>query len=351
LLPGLIDAHTHIQSADQLRQALMFGVTTELDMFSAHALAAHLRNEQAAGAASHRADLLSAGTLVTAPGGHGTEYGMVIPTLEGPGEAQAFVDARLAEGSDYIKIVYDHLRPSAKTLTRESLAAVVAAAHARGKLAVVHIGTVEDARDAFASGADGLAHLSLDRPMDEAVVRLAARRRAFVVPTLSVLESVTGVAGGAALAETPEMARVLASGSVDYLKRAFPVRPGSRLSYAHAAESVRRLKAAGVPILAGTDAPNPGTVHGASLHREMELLVRAGLRPVEALAAATSIPAARFGLKDRGVVAAGKRADLLLVQGDPTRDIRATRRIVGIWKEGVAVDRDAYAAEIGAGAE
>lgn len=347
LLPGLIDAHTHVFGS-ALRQALMFGVTTELDMFCAHFLAAMLRREQAAGPVTDRADLLSAGTLVTAPGGHGTEYGLAIPTLEGPDQAQAFVDARVAEGSDYIKIVYGHSSPSAKTLSRETLAAVVAAAHLRGKLAVVHIATVQDARDALECGADGLAHLTLDQPMDEALARLAVRNRAFVIPTLSVLESVTGVAGGAALAEEPEMAQALASGSVAYLAKPFPARPGSTLSYANATESVRRLRTAGVPILAGTDAPNPGTVHGASIHRELELLVQAGLRPLEALAAATSIPAARFRLSDRGVLAPGKRADMLLVRGDPTRDIRATRRIVGIWKHGVAVDRAAYAAEIDA---
>lgn len=109
---------------------------------------------------------------------------------------------------------------------------------------------------------------------------------------------------------------------------------------------MRQLKAAKVPILAGSDAPNPGTLHGATIHHEMELLVRAGMTPLEALAAATSVPAARFKLSDRGSIAEGKRADLLLVNGDPTTDIRATRRIARIWKQGVPVDRGAYIAEI-----
>src|SRR5262249_4997059 len=110
----------------------------------------------------------------------------------------------------------------------------------------------------------------------------------------------------------------------------------------YAEQTVRALKAAGVPILVGTDAPNPGTAHGASLHRELELLVRAGLSPVEALAAATSAPAAAFHLSDRGEIAEGKRSDLLLVEGDPTRDITATRAIVGVWKEGKRINRDKY---------
>ena len=102
-----------------------------------------------------------------------------------------------------------------------------------------------------------------------------------------------------------------------------------------------------MPILAGTDAPNPGTAHGASIHRELELLVRAGLSPLEALRAATSVPARAFALHDRGRIAPGLRADLVLVDGDPTRDILATRNIVAIWKLGRIVDRESYRAELG----
>jgi hypothetical protein len=106
LLPGLIDAHTHA-FADALERALQFGVTTELDMFTDHRFAAAMRSQQRTpGGAPGRADLFSAGTLITAPKGHGTEYGLAIPTLTTAQEAQGFVDARIAEGSDYIKIVY-----------------------------------------------------------------------------------------------------------------------------------------------------------------------------------------------------------------------------------------------------
>jgi len=83
----------------------------------------------------------------------------------------------------------------------------------------------------------------------------------------------------------------------------------------------------------------PGSWNGASLHGELALLVRAGLTPTEALAAATSVPARAFGLADRGRIAPGLRADLLLVRGDPTRDVTATRDIVGVWKAGVRIGR------------
>ena len=348
LLPGLIDAHTHVFGPEVLRAALVFGVTTELDMFTSDAVLTDIRKELAGEKGSAIADLRSAGILVTAPGGHGTEYGLPIPTLSSPEQAQAFVDARIAEGSDYIKIVYDNgkaLGMSFPTLDQETLKAVIAAAHARKKLAVVHIGSLQGAREAVEAGADGLAHLFTDSPPEAGFGRFVASHHAFVVPTLTVLESVSGRGGGAALAKDPAIAPYLSPGGQAELNRAFPALTGAATNYAAAEEAVRQLRAAHVPLLAGTDAPNPGTTHGASLHRELELLVKAGLTPAEALAASTSVPAKQFGLEDRGTIAPGKRADLLLVDGDPTADIKATRKIAGVWKLGVAVNRDAYRAE------
>jgi hypothetical protein len=81
---------------------------------------------------------------------------------------------------------------------------------------------------------------------------------------------------------------------------------------------------------------------GVLLHTELELMVNAGLTPLETLADATSVPAKIFSLMDRGRISAGLRADLLLVRGDPTRDVRATRDIVAIWKQGVHIDRDRF---------
>jgi imidazolonepropionase-like amidohydrolase len=351
LLPGLIDAHVHV-FGDALKQALLFGVTTELDMFTDAKMAADIKAEQAAGRDLDMADLRSAGTLVTAPGGHGTEYGIKIPTINGPEEAQAFVDARIAEGSDYIKIIYDdgrYLGLSIPTISKATLQAVVAAAHRRGKMVTVHIGTLAGARDAIEAGADGLAHLFVDQMPDPGFGRFVAEHHAFVAPTLDVLQGIAGVgaAGADALREDPHVAPYLAANAAASLAARFPVRKGApALHYEAAVAAVRQLQAAGVPILAGTDAPNPGTAHGASLHRELQLLVEAGLTPAAALTAATAAPAAAFRLSDRGRIAPGLRADLLLVNGDPTVDILATRDVAAIWKVGVRVDREAARAAL-----
>jgi imidazolonepropionase-like amidohydrolase len=348
LLPGFIDAHTHA-FGDALADALAFGVTTELDMFTNVSEARDRRAEQKAGPVSGRADLFSAGVLATAPGGHGTEYGIAIPTIAAPESAQAFVDVRLAEGSDFIKIILDDGSAYGRTIptvSRATLVALVRAAHARRKLAVVHVGTLADARMAVGAGADGLMHLFVDRSPDAEFGRFVAAHRAFVVPTLTVLKSVVGDAQGEKLASDARLAPYLGSTGRGTLLASFAFH--SKMSYAAAEETVRQLKAAGVPILAGTDATNPGTAHGISIHRELELLVSAGLTPTEALAAATGAPAKSFALGNRGRIAAGQRADLVLVDGDPTVDITATRAIVSVWKGGVLLDRAPIAARIAA---
>ena len=342
LLPGLIDAHVHAWG-DARRDALRFGVTTELDQFTDWHTLADARKQRVSLAETDQADLWSAGTLVTAPGGHGTEYGFPIPTLTNPADARAFVDARIREDSDWIKIVRDdgtaysptyHL----PTLTEATVKATIAAAHARHKLTVIHIIKREDAREAIADGVDGLAHIFADQPADRAIVQLAVRNKAFVIPTLAVTSTIAGDPHGARLRADPALLPMLSSDQSEMLGRAFPSK-GHPQFLANGLTSVRMLHAAGVPILAGTDAGNPGTAHGASLHEELALLVQAGLTPAQALAAATSVPAKAFGLVDRGRIAPGLRADLLLVDGDPTRDILATRRIAGIWKNGYAVER------------
>ena len=105
-------------------------------------------------------------------------------------------------------------------------------------------------------------------------------------------------------------------------------------------ENVRRLRAAGVRLVAGTDSPNPGTGAGISMHGELRLLARAGMGSAEALAAATSVAADAFGVADRGRIAEGHLADLVLVRGDLEEDVSRSHDIVAIWKDGYLVERE-----------
>jgi imidazolonepropionase-like amidohydrolase len=361
LLPGFIDAHTHVFPGN-LGQALRFGVTTELDMFSTARTSAESKAQ--ARTRDDVADIRSAGVGATAPNGHpGQIMGPVFgpfPTVAGPDDAEAFVHARLADGSNYLKILIEdgaQFGMDVPALDGPTVRALVAAAHAAGIKTVAHALSLDSAELAIDAGVDGLAHMFVDPSADQDVVERSSTRIAaaaagagvFVIGTLAFVEAMTGTDAGAELAADPRIGPYLPDPVRSAVGRPMPMMTGIPHIYRNARRAATALYEAGVPLLAGTDA-NDGphgtfpVVHGASLHRELVCLVDAGLSPVEALAAATSSPAAHFGLTDRGRIAPGLRADLVLVDGDPAADITATRSIVAIWRAGVpvaGVDRNA----------
>lgn len=339
LLPGFIDAHVHAYQNQEL--TLIYGVTSQIDMFSsvpAMQAAHRARTVATPSTPTRTADVFSAGMLATAPGGHGSQYGMSIDTLTQPEQAQAWVDKRLAEGSHFIKIVMEngHEHHRYPSLNIDIVRALIQAAHRRHKLAVVHIGRFEDARDALAAGADGLVHLYSGEQISAAQIaqlkQLAKEANAFIIPTMSVLQSSAGIVADELIKDAGLMTYLNQTQSAT-LKNSYGKTP-----QAQQLQAAKQLSAAfyqaNLPILAGTDAGNNGTMTGISMHHEIASLVDAGLSNEAALAAATSMPARAFGLSDRGRIANGLKADLLLVEGDPSTDIRATRRIVAVWKNG-----------------
>ncbi len=353
VLPGLIDSHFHLQGLDAYKTALAFGVTTVVDLFGQYSAFA---NKTSLGGLAHRgpdeADTLVS-LLITAPKGHGTEYGdFPMPKVSTAQECQAAVNTQLDEGASFVKIIYDAGESWSKqgmpTLSREVLAACVQAAHARGVMVVVHAITLRESREAIEAGADGLAHAIVDSRSDPAFAELVAAHGAFVIPTLAVFSGMAGQRIDEAILADPRLEPYLSLSGVNGLKTSFPAGFGQGVKPTLMQENVRQLKAAHVPLLAGSDCANPRTAVGATLHQELETLVNTGLTPTEALTAATSLPAARFRLSDRGRIAPGLRADLLLVQGDPTTDIQQTRNIVAVWKLGKKLDRDAYRARVAA---
>jgi len=346
LLPGLIDAHVHLpdDAKSAAQQALKFGVTTQLDMFSAGERLKGIKKIEAEDAPDYSA-VFTAGTGVTVAGGHPTQMGgPPIPTIKGAEEAQEFVDARVAEGADYIKIIHDDgstwpwKHNPVNMLDNSTMKAVVEAAHKRGKLAVVHALSESQARDAVGSGADGLAHIFEGDTSSADFGQLVASRHVFVIPTLSTLYMTCGKSMGAELAADQHFAPLLSKDVSGRLT--MPKQDAAANHLCNGTdEAMRQLIHAKAVVLAGTDAPAPGTTYGASVHGELEAFVKDGMTPVEALAAATSMTAQTFRLTDRGFIRPGMRADLLLVEGDPTKDILATRNIVGVWKRGVEMGK------------
>jgi imidazolonepropionase-like amidohydrolase len=341
VLPGLIDAHVHLVPG-ALAQSLTFGVTTVLDMFSPPDLVT--RAKEQAGSRPDVADVRSSGVGATAPGGHPSIMYAPFPTLTAADQAEQFVAERMAEGSDYLKIISGTggLWPA---LDPDTIRALVMAAHARGLLVVAHVSSTAGVEEVVAAGVDVVAHVPAHAELDKALVERMVDAGIVVGPTLATIENTLGEPGGAAVAGDPRLADALGDAWVRRLTSDTSGFEGRHMPpYSRAEDNVRRLVDAGVTVLAGTDAPNPGTVFGASLHRELELLVRCGISPAQALTAATAEPARVFGLADRGRVAPGQRADLVLVSGDPLTDITATRAIERIWRGGVACDRHAFVA-------
>jgi len=341
VFPGLIDAHVHLVPG-ALAQSLTFGVTTVLDMFSKPDQVAEAKEQ--AGSRRDVADVRSSGVGATAPDGHPSLMYAPFPTVTTAGEAERFVAERVAEGSDHLKIIsgVGGLWPA---LDSDTITALVTAAHARGLVVVAHVSSTAGVEQVVSAGVDVLAHVPADTELDPALVDRIAEAGIAVGPTLATIENTLGGRGGAAVVADPRLAEALGAAWTRRLTEDVPVVGGRAMPpYSRAEDNVRRLADAGVAVLAGTDAPNPGTVFGASLHRELELLVRCGISPARALTAATAEPARVFGLADRGRVAVGQRADLVLVSGDPLADITETRGIERIWREGTACDRRAFVA-------
>lgn len=346
LIPGLIDSHVHVFPGAQA-DALRFGVTTELDMFDVSKEFAKWRAQRQSLAKTGEADTWAAGLGVTVPGGAPLEMfpkAMVkdVPVLHSAAEAQAFVDARVKEGSDHIKIFIENLseyggRKSMPTLSHDEVCAVVKAAHKDHKLAIVHVQAEWAAREAIECGADALAHTFPDKVADADFLALAKSHRIFLETTLDVWAGASGLDIARDLAADPRVAPYLSAFQKQTLT-AKEDKPHPSF-FPTALANVRAMHAAGIPIVAGTDSPNPATAHGVALHEELQLLVRAGFTPEEALQAATALPDQFFHLGKRGHVAKDYRADLLLVDGDPTRRISDTLNIDRVWKNGYAVDR------------
>lgn len=324
LLPGLFDVHTHWTpngspaTLPEIANAyIAAGVTTVNDFHEAPESYAPRRAWLQALAAP---DVRFAARIST-PFGHGADWADQATTrwVNSPESARAAVDGVAAYKPDFIKAFTDGWRyanaADNTSMDEDTLAALVQEAHAKGLEVLTHTVTVERGKQAARAGVDVIAHSLQDHPVDQELIDLMREHGTRYAPTLAVYEPVK-------------------MGSKRPADPADKVVAQRKRNFDNALANVRVLHKAGIPVVLGTDAGMPGTPHGAATLHELELLVRAGLSPADALRAGTSASAAALGLDDRGTVAVGKRADLILVSGRPWETIGDVHRVERVFIAG-----------------
>ncbi len=360
VIPGLVDAHTHAfgnmspAGAPQFlgplgvaRMNLYAGVTAFLDLFSAEDMIFGAREAQRT-AAQPAARIFAAGPCLTATNGHCSEYGVPTRLVNSPAEANREVDALAAKKPDVVKLVYDNQTYGGRTMptvNRETMEAVVAAARRNGLKTVIHVGTWTDVREAVLAGASAVTHTPGPDPMPADLPALMLERGTVHIPTLAVQSELARILDDPALLDDPLLVAVTTEplrAGYRAARDSVPARTRSFLDWqrritAANREAVATLARAGVPMLTGTDGGNLGVFQGFSVHREMELLVDAGLSAWDALRAATT-NAAAF-LEQPWGFATGDEATFVVLEASPIDDIRNTRRIRTVVQRGRVVDR------------
>ena len=321
LLPGLFDLHTHLSASavrgvsgdwgKNLKAYLAAGVTTVNDYATYSEMFAPLKQLLNSGVTP--GPHVNMAVRMSSTGGHGTEAGWGdFMTIEAntPAQAHARMKDVIAAHPDVIKVFNDGWRygtePDLTSMNLETLAAIVEDAHAAGIKVVTHTVTLRGAKIASRAGVDILVHGIGDAAVDAELIEIMKVKGTSYVPTLAVYEFKPGPQ-----AATPS--------------------PERRTRWAFLTDNVRKLFEAGIPVAVGTDAGMPSTFHGSATLHEFELLVQSGLKPMDAIRAGTSLSARAMGLDaQRGTIAAGKAADLILVEGRPDEriaDLSKTRRV------------------------
>lgn len=289
LLPGFIDSHIHLSEEigeEELERMAELGITTVLDMGTAPETINNLRE------------------LPDLPEIFASMGQTALGDIE-------MLDDQLALGADHIKIFLED-GPEAPSF--QGIVDVVEAAHNNDKLVVAHVTSTENIQLAIDADVDILTHTPFT-PLPESLIEEMVENDVILIPTIGMMKGVKGVV----MPDDPSIEHVLTT--------------------------VLNAHNAGVPVVVGTDSntlapgsPAPfGVEHGTGFHDELELMVEAGLTPLEVIQGATTLPSQIFNFEDRGLIEVGRRADLVLVDGDPTVDIKAARAIKGVWIKGVQV--------------
>ena len=347
IVPGFVNAHGHVQVGQdsplpvrddllrRLRMYASFGVTTVVSLGSGdwdEAESVALAADQRAGRADG-ARLYTSGRAVSG---------------STPDESRAAVD-RLADlGVDVVKL---RLNGNADDPDFDTFRAQVERAHERGLRAAVHIFDLDDAAMAVEAGVDVIAHSVRDQDVPAGFAAALEERDVFYVPTLTRDLSVYVYETTPPFFDDPfflrgrslygEQIPMLSDPARQQSVRQNPQAQSIKQALVQARRNLQSLSDAGVAIAMGTDsgaAGSPGRWQGYFEHVELEMMVEAGMTPMQTLVAATSTAARAMGLADQGVLEAGKLADFIVLDADPLADIRNTRQIDSVWMSGEKID-------------
>ncbi len=311
LLPGFIDTHIHIDSRENCELAVKSGITTFIDQMCDKTELIDSLDEPGEPITSVRSVYLP----VQAQSGKMfiDAIGYVPPYVKTKEDVRRTIDTEIAKGAIVVKMLLDLPPLTMGMLADELIEETVRYAHECGKLVSAHTTSVEAYRLAAKYSVDILNHTPKDVPVPMDIINEIKEKDLTVIPTM-----------------------VMQEGMVRNMQKVMPERAGN---FENVMETVRRLNEASVRMLVGTDANHTNKMcfitHGESIFREFEFLHEAGLSNLDILRGTTSTAADIFGLSDRGSIEVGKRADLVLVEGDPTKDIAACRNIKKVWVKGV----------------
>ncbi len=338
ILPGMIDAHTHLcldgspdpmtsvsrdsipqltlKAAYYARRTLEAGVTTVRDMGGRDYIDIAIRDGIESGVLQGPR-MICSGKLICMTGGQGWSFGR---EADGPDEVRKAVREQLKAGTNLIKlmatggVLTPGVEAGAPQLTYEELKAGVEEAHKAGRKAASHAQGKEGIKNSLRAGMDAIEH-GID--IDDEAIDLFLEKKAALVPTLCAPFHI--------------LEKGVQSGIPDFI-----IEKTRKVGATHL-ESAQKAYRAGVTIAMGTDAGTPSNRHGENL-KELELLVKTGFTSMEAIMASTKVASEVLGLEKKiGTLGKGKLADLIVVNGDPLKDITLFQKqdkILAIMKEG-----------------